>query len=75
MPSDCQCSTACTHHTEVVKEVKVLNNKEATRKIKKLEKEVEELRMENARLATEAKKNKMTKKKLVDQLEKKLREL
>lgn len=75
MPSDCQCSTACTRHTEVVKEVKVLNNKEATRKIKKLEKEVEELRMANARLATEAKKNKMTKKKLVDQLEKKLREL
>lgn len=45
MPSDCQCSTACDVQTKYVH--KVLNNKQATEKLKKLEIEVKNLKMKN----------------------------
>lgn len=49
MPSDCQCSTP----QEIIVERKVvLNNKQATARLRKLEKEVKALRRENSGLKT-----------------------
>jgi len=69
MPSDCQCSTPSV---EYVDRIKVLNNKQATRKIARLEKEVEALRSENAILKRKARSKTLTKKKLVGDLKRHL---
>lgn len=69
MPSDCQCSTACS----VEKEVKVISNKKAAALIKRLERELAELKKENAYLKTKYRSAKMNKealkKKLKDRLD------
>ena len=52
MPSDCQCSTP---RIEYVDKIKVLNNKEATRKIARLEEQVKTLKSENSVLKRSAK--------------------
>jgi len=46
MPSDCQCATACETKTVT----KVLNNKQATARLRKLEREVKDLKKENSGL-------------------------
>ena len=68
MPSDCQCST----HVEVVQRTrtKVIGSKEATRRIRKLEAEVEKLKEENTRLKRLEKV--ATKKELIDKIKKQL---
>lgn len=48
MPSDCQCST-CIETRTIIKE-KVLNNKQATKKIELLKEEVEKLKSSNKSL-------------------------
>jgi len=68
MPSDCQCSTAC--ETRIV--TKVLNNKQATRRLERLEKEVKKLRLENVTLKTKLSKASVKKKDLVSKLKKQL---
>ena len=68
MPSDCQCSTAC--ETRIV--TKVLNNKQATRRLERLEKEVKKLRSENVTLKTKLSKASVKKKDLVSKLKKQL---
>jgi hypothetical protein len=72
MPSDCQCSNACDCQTIV--KTKVLNNKEATRKIARLEEEVALLKYENDRLKR-ASKRRLPKKELVNKLKKMLDEI
>ena len=64
MPSDCQCSTAC----DVRVETKVLNNKQATRKLKELEAEVTALEEENQTLKRRLRKARVSKKSLVKKL-------
>jgi len=71
MPSDCQCSTHV--ETKIVKEV--LNNKEATRRLKRLEEEVAELKQKNASLTRRLRVAKVSKKQIVDDLKKKLSNL
>lgn len=72
MPSDCQCSTPCGVQTKYVE--KVLNNKQATEKLKKLEIEIKNLKMENNRLKIRLNKATVNKniivKKLKQQLDK-----
>jgi cell division protein FtsB len=72
MPSDCQCSTACDVRTVTKTVTKVINNKEATRRIKRLEKEVKALKDENAVLKSRAKNRLVSKKKIVSDLKKHL---
>ena len=67
MPSDCQCS-ACS--TKIVKEV--LNNKDATKRLRRLEKEVEELREKNKQLERRLKKVSISKRDIVRDLKKHL---
>jgi len=66
VPSDCQCSSAC--HTEVRTEVKVLNNKQATTRIQRLEREVEKLVSENSHLKRRLRKAKISKKGIIEDL-------
>jgi len=68
MPSDCQCSSAC--ETRIV--TKVLNNKEATRRLERLEREVSELRQQNSLLNQKLKKANVSKKKIIADLKKHL---
>jgi len=68
MPSDCQCSTACD--CGVV--TKVINNKEATKRLKRLEKEVEDLKEENIDLKRRLKRANINKKKIVNDLKNRL---
>jgi len=68
MPSDCQCSSAC--ETKIV--TKVLNSKEATRKLERLEREVKKLRDDNANLERKLKRASVNKKKIVAELKKQL---
>jgi hypothetical protein len=70
MPSDCQCSNAC--QTEYIERKVVLGNKEATRKLRKLEREVEELKAQNSLLRRELKTAKISKKKIVGDLKRHL---
>ena len=70
MPSDCQCSAPC--RTEVRTEVKVLNNKRATARIKRLEKELEELIKENASLRRRLRSAKVDRKKIISDLKSQL---
>jgi len=69
MPSDCQCSTACT---QIVEKKVVLNNKEATKKLRRLEDEVESLKRENATLKRKLTRATVNKKKLVSDLKRQL---
>ena len=68
MPSDCQCSSS----VEVVERTKVIGNKEATRRLRKLEVENEKLKAENARLKRLANKKAATKEALVKKLKRQL---
>ncbi len=68
MPSDCQCST----HTEPVVVEKVLNNKQATRKMRRLEEEVEILKYENSSLKQRLRKASINKEKILKELRSKL---
>jgi septal ring factor EnvC (AmiA/AmiB activator) len=66
MPSDCQCSTACE---TIIKERKVvLNNKEATRMLRQLEKEVKDLTEENASLKRQLRRASVDKNKVIKNL-------
>lgn len=64
MPSDCQCSTAC----ETVIKTKVISNREATRRLKRLEDEVANLKGENIRLKTRLKRTDISKKEIIADL-------
>lgn len=66
MPSDCQCSNACACETKIIKEV--LNDREATRKLRQLEREVKTLREENRNIKARLKKKAISKKSLVKKL-------
>jgi cell shape-determining protein MreC len=70
MPSDCQCSTDIERVVERV--TKVIGNKEATRRLRKLEEENEWLKSENARLKRLANKKAASKKDLIRRLKKQL---
>jgi len=72
MPSDCQCS-ACNCTTKIVRER--IGDKEAIAMIKKLEKEVEELRRENEGLRVSSSRNKTSKRKIIKALQNKLDKL
>jgi hypothetical protein len=65
MPSDCQCSTNQVE-TRVVKEV--LNNKQATARLRRLEKEVGALKEKNSRLEMRLRKANISKKKILSDL-------
>lgn len=68
MPSDCQCSSACDC-TVVKEKVKVLNNKQATKKLQNLEKEVERLTELNEELSRKLRqRTSTTKRKLIETL-------
>ena len=69
MPSDCQCSTACT---QIVEKKVVLGSKEATRKLRKLEADVERLKSENTTLKRKLKRASVNKKDIVARLKKQL---
>lgn len=73
MPSDCQCSTACDVQTKYVE--KVLNNKQATEKLKKLEIEVRNLKTENNRLKTRLNKATVNKNTIIKKLKQQLDEI
>lgn len=66
MPSDCQCSSSV-----VIREV-VLNDREATLRLQRLEKEVKRLRIENARLDKDLKRASKTKEEILKELKGKL---
>lgn len=70
MPSDCQCSAAC--HTEIRTEVKVLNNKQATTRIKRLEREVKELIRKNSHLRQRLGRAEIKREKIVSDLKSQL---
>lgn len=70
MPSDCQCSTACEVETRTI--TKVLNNKEATRLLRKLKEENAELKAQNALLKRSLENHKVSKKKIINKLKKQL---
>lgn len=70
MPSDCQCSTACD--TKVVKVKEVLNNKKATALLKKLEREVTDLKKKNSSLKTKLTRATTSKKGIIKDLKKHL---
>ena len=74
MPSDCQCSTACDVQTKYVHVEKVLNNKQATEKLKKLENEVKSLKMKNNRLKIKLNKATVNKNTIVKKLKRQLDE-
>ncbi len=69
MPSDCQCSTP---RTEYVDRIKVLNNKDATRRIARLEEQVKALKSENAVLKRKANRKLKSKKQIISDLKKQL---
>ena len=73
MPSDCMCSSACACETRVVE--KVIGSKEAGAKIRRLEKEVEELKRNNASLKRKLEKASANKREIVKKLKKKLDEV
>ncbi len=66
MPSDCQCSSACS--TETITVEKVLNNKQATRKLRRLEEEVAILKDENTGLKRRLRKASINKEKILKDL-------
>lgn len=68
MPSDCQCATAC--ETKVV--TKVLNNREATKKLNALKEEVKRLKLENTKLASRLSKARISKREIISRLKKQL---
>ena len=70
MPSDCQCSGACT--TEIKTVTKVLNNKEASKRLEKLEREVKVLKSSNSTLKSQLSRAKTSKKTLVKKLKDRL---
>jgi hypothetical protein len=70
MPSDCQCSSP----HEIIREV-VLSDKEATRRLDRLEKEVEALRNENAILSRDLKGALKTREEMIEELRRKLNNL
>ncbi|HEC66271.1 hypothetical protein LCGC14_1339200 [marine sediment metagenome] len=69
MPSDCQCSTSSV---ETITVEKVLNNKQATRKLRRLEREVEALENENTGLKRRLRKASINKEKILKDLRSKL---
>lgn len=69
MPSDCQCGSACDC-TIVKKEV--IGNKEATRRLKKLEDEVKELKSENRQLKAKLEKKTKTRGQIIKELKRHL---
>lgn len=68
MPSDCDCS----HHTETITVEKVIGNKQATRKIQRLEEEVERLKYKNSSLRQRLQKASISKGKILKELKSKL---
>lgn len=70
MPSDCQCSVACA--VEVREIVKVINNKEATKKLSKLEKEVKTLKSQNSELKFRLERATVNKDQLIKKIKSKL---
>ena len=70
MPSDCQCSS-CTQ-TEVRTVTKVLNNKQASVRLKRLEEEVKQLKASNSTLKSQLSRAKTSKKTLVKKLKDRL---
>ncbi len=70
MPSDCQCSSACS--TETITVEKVIGNKQATRKILRLEEEVEILKYKNSSLRQRLRKASINKEKILKELRSKL---
>lgn len=68
MPSDCQCSAP----VETITVEKVINNKQATRKILRLEEEVEVLKYENTSLKRRLRKASTNKEKILKDLKSKL---
>ena len=66
MPSDCQCSSACGVVEKEV--VKVLNDKQATRRIRELEEEVERLLADNSLLSKKLRRESTSKKDLIKKL-------
>ncbi len=70
MPSDCQCSTSVETKTVTVE--KVIGNKRATRKILRLEEEVEILKDENVRLKRRLQKATVNKEGILKELKSKL---
>lgn len=66
MPSDCQCSSAC--HTETREITKVINSKEGTKRIARLERELEKLVEENSDLRRRLRKSTVNKKHLIDKI-------
>jgi hypothetical protein len=70
MPSDCQCATAVETRTVTIE--KVLNNKQATRKMRRLEEEVAILRNENAGLKRRLQKASVSKERILKDLKSKL---
>lgn len=73
MPSDCQCSTAYDVQIKYVD--KVLNNKQATEKLKKLENEVKNLKTKNNRLKTRLNKITVNKHIIIKKLKQQLDEI
>lgn len=67
MPSDCQCSACVTERL-----VEVIGNKEASKRIRDLEREVAKMRAENVSLKSDLEKATVNKKKLVNRLKKQL---
>ena len=61
MPSDCQCSSSSV-------EVRVIDNKEATKRLKKLEEENKQLRSDNSYLKTSLKKASKSKGLIIEEL-------
>lgn len=70
MPSDCQCSTACDVQTKYVE--KVLNDKQATEKLKKLKIEIKNLKIENSKLKSRLSKATVNKDIIVKKLKQQL---